>query len=206
MNNLLNLKLRPAKKFLVVILLLVLSCVSYNTYYLINLFGSQGLGLPAPMVEFNSQVLHLTMLIPSKWYISNLPQGNHGDFDSKTVIQSPFFSAVYIQIFTHEFNNKEVQNVIDWGKQKAQSNSGYQEISFQPYANPKYPGFVYEYTRPVYARPVKIIWQSDTYRCIDWFVISLNNGYDFSFCSLDKSWPYTKDIFQKIIDSIQFDQ
>ena len=206
--KLFNLKQKMNKRSYIISTLILLTCayLIFNIYSVFSRLGRSGLGLPSQMVEFNNQTIQLAMLVPSKWEVINLPNGNHGDFDSKIVVESPFFSAVYIQIFTRQFENNESQGTLDWGKQKAQANPGFKEISLHPYASPKYSGFLYEYARPIYASPVRFVWQSDTYHCVDWYTTKLKTGYDFMFCSLDKSWSETREVFMKMIDSVQLNQ
>jgi len=191
--------------FVVIIILIILINMVFNVYYIYNLIGPHGIGLPSQLVVRRNQAINLALLVPSKWQIINLSYGNHGDLDSKMVIESPFLSAVYIQIFKHEFPSNETQGYSNWAKQKVQSNKDYKEISLKSLSTQSYSGYLYEYTRPIYAKPVSLFWQTKNYHCIDWYFLKLNNGYDFSFCSLDTSWAQVKEVFILMINSIQID-
>ena len=117
-------------------------------------------------------IAHFSIEVPAKWFVSDLSQGNHGDADSKMVIESPFFSAIYIEIFAHEFEGADAASWINWGVQKAQSSPGYQRISYQAYKVSQYSGYLHEYQRPNYSPLVKIIWGNSIYHCIDWYTFN----------------------------------
>jgi hypothetical protein len=92
-----------------------------------------------------------------------------------------------------------LDKVLIWGKEKAQYQGEKQETSLTQFSSQSYSGILREYivnfTNTFHSRHDK---------CIDWYVMDGDYGYDFSFCVNIKYWDKTKDVFMKMINSIEF--
>lgn len=150
------------------------------------------------MGEFESKVGNFKIEYPLVLNTHDLPNGSHGDRDVVTIMSNGLEYNL-ITIYKNNFVDGNMDEVLTWGMEKAQYQGEKQEISLTQYSSPPYSGILREYivdfTNNFHSRHD---------HCIDWYVMNGDYGYDFSFCVNIKYWDKTKDVFLKMINSIEF--
>ncbi len=190
-------------KFLIILSILIVTSTlfvfGYKQYLFIELITfNKVVGLPAKMALFTSKAEHISILYPATWDAMDTPTGEKGDYEVIAVITNFVFSP-FIEISRLQLESKDIGSVVNWGRSRAENQSGYRKILIQPYTTHNNSGVLLEY-----ARNARNGWGEFTDHCIDWFISKADSGYDFSFCINQKNWKDGQPIFYQMIDSIRF--
>lgn len=156
--------------------------------------------LSSKLKDYHSQSGNFDILYPEQLVPGDTPQGNHGDLEVTAVITN-FLSSPYIEVSKKVFSGGTMDNVLNWGIKRAQSQKGFQDIGYKQYSTSNYFGYTEEYSRSL-----ENLWGKREFHCVDWYYLSETNkvGYDFSFCVDQQNWDKALNIFLTMIESIKF--
>lgn len=150
-----------------------------------------------PMSKFTFKYGGYSISYPSVLRIFDLENGSNGDTEIVSILTSDFEYNTII-VFRRKSINKDTDSLITWGKEKISSIDELHEISIEPYSRAKYNGFLREYSLKTYQ-----FYNRRDEHCFDWLLSEVGNEYIFSFCVNSKYWDMSKDVFLKMINSIQ---
>jgi hypothetical protein len=153
--------------------------------------GLFGIGLPSPMETFVGRYHPISIEHPASWVALETPQGNHGDLENIAVISVPGRSLPSVIIAVRPFPGGSIENVIDWGADRASQRQGYQLISLVEHSA------LHNYYWVVNS----LIYGTEIARCMDWHILKNNTGYVLSFCANQDHWLTVEPVFHEMIQS-----
>ncbi|HNC89940.1 MAG TPA: hypothetical protein PL000_13375 [Anaerolineales bacterium] len=191
-----------SKTISILLPLSILIFVVLNVFNVINSTFPHGLGLSDELIRYQSPSAPYSMLVSEKWTILDAPIENYEYTDVRTSIGSPY-ASLKIYVSRKSFETDTLNDVVDWGRATA----GYQllgrkEEDVSEYSNKKRKGILDEYIIDI-SPFIKLTWNSKYNHCFDYYFLEKGYGYKFSFCSVEKVWNNAKDLFIKLIDSIE---
>jgi hypothetical protein len=156
-------------------------------------------GLTEPMVTYYSEYGKFVINHPENWKGVDTPQGDHGDRYSISIIK-PFRTWPSLVIAARDNTNGDLEQIVDWGKERAKENEGYREEYLRSFRFPNIQGILCEY-----------IWKTHSpasgqiiVHCTDYYFLNQDRGYALTFCADDPIWNDAKNVFQKMIESFEF--
>jgi hypothetical protein len=155
--------------------------------------------LLSPMVTYVSKEGIYSIVYPSMWVVSETPQGDHGDMDVIGTIGSPGSSMPRLTLASHAFDKPTIENVVQWGGDRAKRWQEFQFKGQQEYLIAGRPGMRLEY---ICSRNINFL--SGKYalsKCYDYYFVEGTTGYALSFCARVDQWDDVWPVFEKMVNS-----
>lgn len=177
----------------------VIGCIAYfiTSYFRTKEFF--GPGLADPMVTYVSDYGNFAIDHPESWKGYDTPHGNHGDQYALALIK-PFRTWPSLIVAASNNTSGELDQVVDWGEERARENDGYQEESIENFNFPNIQGMVRQYTYSTYSSKSG----SMLVHCTDYYSLYQGRGYILRFCADEPIWADAKVMFQEMIHSFEF--
>ena len=155
--------------------------------------------LPSPMINYVSKENIYSLDYPASWAVTETPQGEHGDLDVIGTIGRPGYSIPRLMLASHDFKQATMENVIQWGIDRAKSCREFQQKDQQKYVISGRTGIRLEYTC---LRNINFLLSKYAIaKCFDYYVTNDSTGYALSFCALEDQWGEVGPVFEQMIKS-----
>lgn len=158
------------------------------------------------MISFQASNLPFVIDYPESWIAVETPGGNRGDAEIVATISIPGRPLPFISIASQRFVNGTIEQVVDWGTQRAKTivvrnkGSDFTEINT---------GEIYTSTGMrgqyrIYSWKVHTIIKEYIYQCEDNYFIQKNTGLAIRQCSEQKDWATVQKVFQDMVKSFNY--
>jgi hypothetical protein len=159
--------------------------------------GPLGIGLPAPMENFQGKLFPFSIDYPRSWVAGETPGGNRGDEEVVATILVPGRSFPHVYIVTKRFSKEDLEQVVNWGETRAKRYDDFQQIELGEFSNLRYQG---QYRK--YLRVIKSLNKTHFILCNDYyFLLEDNTGIILTFCADQSDWPQVGSVFQEMVES-----
>ena len=159
-----------------------------------------GLGLPSKMVIYYGKSNPFSIEYPETWTPYELSEVKLID-DRQTILKIMrfFYSHLKISLTMKISTISTMDDVIQWGKKKAQELKGYQEIGANPYSTENINGVIHQF----YYYEDSMWGEGTTYHCKNFYFFKSTRGYEFSMCARKDIWPEIDPVFYLMIESLK---
>ncbi|MGA7936450.1 MAG: hypothetical protein WCA35_23050, partial [Kovacikia sp.] len=151
-------------------------------------------GLPSSMVDFTAKNWPFSIAHPKSWSIFETTHGNNGDPYIVGLVIFPHGANPLVEIARKEMDHSTLEEVVKWGKERAQRCQDYKPGVQQGTSVSGLDGVRFEYSC---LRKVSYFSKSPTrFKCLDNYVLKDSSAYALSSCAIEDRWMEVEPVFE----------